>query len=64
MALTKTQTSRILEAMAECDRFIAKEEPRAADLRPAKVAQHLEFCKIHKTRLQHMLEAGIWVVGA
>ena len=48
-------TKRIQQAIAECDAFIAKEEPRAADLRPASVAQHLEFCKQHKVKLQRML---------
>ena len=55
MTLTKENTRRILEAIAECDRFIAKEEPRSADLRPADVAKHLEFCKAHKAKLIGML---------
>lgn len=58
--MTKDQTRRILEAIADCDRFIANEEPRAADLRPAKIAQHLEFCKAHKAKLQNALVTGTW----
>lgn len=60
--LTKDQAKRINQAIAECDSFIAKEEPRAADLRPAKVAQHLEFCKTHKAKLQNALATQTWVV--
>ena len=52
---TKERSRKIIEAIAECDRFIAKEEPRAADLRPADMAQHLEFCKTHKAKLIGML---------
>ncbi len=55
--MTKEQTRRVLEAIAECDRYIAKEEPRRADLRPADVAKHLEFCKTHKAKLIGMLAA-------
>jgi hypothetical protein len=55
MELTKEKTRRILEAIADCDRYIAKEEPRRADLRPADVAKHLEFCKAHKAKLIGML---------
>lgn len=57
--MTKEQSRRILEAIAECDRFIAIEGPRAADLRPAKAAQHLEFCKAHKTKLLGMLDGTV-----
>jgi hypothetical protein len=56
--MTKEQSRRILEAIAECDRYIAKEGPRAPDLRPASEAQHLEFCKQHKAKLQQMLAAA------
>lgn len=59
--MTKEQTRRILEAIAECDRFIAKEEPRRADLRPADMAKHLEFCKQHKAKLQNELATGVWI---
>lgn len=55
--MTQDQTRRVIEAIADCDKFIAKEEPRNAALRPADVAQHLEFCKQHKAKLQAMLAA-------
>lgn len=59
--LTAEETSashvrRIVEAIAECDRYIAKEEPRDASLRPADVAKRLEFYKAHRAKLVTMLE--------
>ena len=51
----KEQTRRILQAIEECDRFIAKESPRSADLRPADIQQHLDFCIAHKAKLQAMI---------
>lgn len=56
--LSREQVKRALDAIADCDRFIAKEEPRRADLRPAAVAQHLEFCKQHKLKLIAMLASA------
>lgn len=56
--MTKETSRKILQAISECDRFIAIEEKRSADLRPAKVAQHLEFCHKHKAKLIKMLEAA------
>lgn len=53
--MTKDKERRILEAIAECDRYIAKEGPRAADLRPAWAAQHLAFCQQHRLKLIEML---------
>lgn len=49
---------RIHQAIADCDRFIAKEEGRAADIRPASVQQHLDFCIAHRVKLQNALAAG------
>lgn len=46
---------RIRQAIDECDAFIKKEDPRASDLRPADVQQHLDFCKAHKIRLLAMI---------
>lgn len=54
--MTKDQSRRVIEAIAECDRFIGKEEKRSAELRPASAAQHLEFCKQHKVKLIKMLQ--------
>lgn len=59
--LTTEQGRRIREAIADCDRFIAKEESRRADLRPADVQQHLDFCKSHKIKLMNMLNDGAWL---
>jgi hypothetical protein len=56
--MTKEQGRRIIEAIAECDRFIAKEEPRRADLRPADIAKYLEFCKQHRLSLIARLAAA------
>lgn len=53
--MTTEQARRVLQSIAECDRFIAKEEPRNPALRPADMVQHLEFCKQHKQRLIAML---------
>jgi hypothetical protein len=52
---TTSQTSRIIQAIAECQRFIDKEEPRIASLRPADVQKHLDFCKAHMVKLAGML---------
>lgn len=49
---------RIKEAIAECERFIAKEGPRAADLRPANVQQMLDHAYSHKAKLESMLKEG------
>jgi hypothetical protein len=54
-SLTAETTRKILQAIQECETFIAKEEPRAADLRPADVAKTLEFYKQHKLKLIGML---------
>lgn len=55
---TKESQRRVLQAIADCERFIAKEEPRAADIRPASVQQHLDFCHKHMAKLQNALEVG------
>jgi hypothetical protein len=55
--MTHEKTRKIIQAIAECDRFIENEEKRSADLRPAAVAQHLEFCKNHRLKLIAMLAA-------
>lgn len=57
--LTSYQISKINDAIADCDRFIAKEEPRPAATRPADMQQHLDYCKSHKERLQTMLGTGV-----
>jgi hypothetical protein len=59
--LTTEQARRIRDAIADCDRFIAKEDPRRADLRPADIQKHLDFCKSHKVKLMGMLNTGVWL---
>lgn len=53
--MDKAYEQRVLQAIAECDAFINKEGPRAADLRPASAQQHLDYCIQHKTKLIAML---------
>ena len=50
-----TPTQRIIQAIEECDRFIAKESSRRADLRPTDMQQHLDFCISHRKKLQALL---------
>ena len=54
--MTADQIRRIEQAIAECDRFINKEEKRDATLRPADVQNTLDFYKSHKIKLQNMLK--------
>ena len=51
---TNISRARIRQAIEECERYIAKESPRSADLRPADVAKHLEFCIAHREKLLQM----------
>ena len=55
--MTKQQTSSILSAIADCDRYIAKESPRAADLRPAEITKMLAWYVAHRAKLVAMLAA-------
>jgi len=57
--MTPERTRRVNEAIAECDRYIAKEEPRNPALRPADVAARLEFYKAHRAKLVAMLTGAI-----
>ena len=54
--MTPEQERKIILAIADCDKFIAKEEPRRSDLRPADVAKTLAFYKSHKVFLQGLLK--------
>ena len=49
--------AKINQAIADCDRFIAKEQAQSADLRPADVAKMLDFYIAHRAKLIKMLEA-------
>lgn len=53
--ITPDKARRIRQAIAECNDFIAKEGARSADLRPADMTQHLEFCHQHRAKLLAML---------
>lgn len=52
---TQFESKRIAKAIAECDRYIQKEEKRAADIRPESAEKMLAFYKAHKAKLQGML---------
>lgn len=56
--MSQDQIRRIHQAIAECDKFIDKESGRRADLRPADVQQHLDFCVAHRAKLEAMLAAA------
>jgi hypothetical protein len=55
--MTKEQNQRILEAIADCNKFIAKESARNSALRPADVQKTLNFYIQHRNRLIEMLQA-------
>ena len=58
-SLTPNTRRKILDAIKDCDRFIAKEAPRDASLRPADMAQHLAYCYTHReTLLQRLAVSG------
>lgn len=56
--MTKEQERRVMDAITDCDRYIAKESPRAADLRPADVQKRLEWYIAHREKLIAMLAAA------
>jgi hypothetical protein len=51
------QEKKILDAIADCERFIAKESPRDPTIRPDDMKKHLDFCIKHKEKLIAMLAA-------
>jgi hypothetical protein len=53
--MDKPNVKKIMQAIAECDRFINLEGRRSDDLRPASVQKTLDFYKAHKAKLQGML---------
>jgi hypothetical protein len=55
--MTKDQNRRILEAIADCDKFIAKESSRNPSLRPADIQKTLDFYIQHRSHLIEMLQA-------
>lgn len=54
--LTAEQIRRIESSIADCDRYINKEESRAADIRPVDVQRRLEWYKEHRNNLRGMLQ--------
>jgi hypothetical protein len=48
--------SKIVEAIADCNRYIAKEGSRSADLRPAPTQQLLDWYCNHRAKLLTILE--------
>jgi len=54
--MTADQIRRIQDAIAECSRFIAKEQIRNPALRPAETAELLGFYRSHKANLEGMLK--------
>ena len=55
--MNKQRTAKIISAIAECDRYIAKESPRDADLRPAGITKLLASYIAHRAKLVAMLAA-------
>lgn len=53
--MSQYEINKINAAIADCDRYIDREEKRAADLRPAEVQKRLEWMKQHKAKLEGML---------
>ena len=49
------KNSQILKGIEQCDRFINKESPRCADLRPSDVQETLDKTIAHKAKLNQML---------
>jgi hypothetical protein len=53
--MTESQKSRIVQAIKECDSFIAKEEPRNSGVRPDEITKLLAFYYSHREMLQKKL---------
>lgn len=56
--MTNQQKTSIQAAIADCNRYIAKEGARSADLRPAQVAKLLDWYIAHRAKLLAMLESA------
>lgn len=52
---TTEKNRRIIDAIRECDRYIALESPRSEDLRPQKIKDLLASYISHRAKLQNML---------
>lgn len=54
--MTQDHIRRIRDAIAECERFISKEEARDPSLRPKEADDLLNFYISHKTALEGRLK--------
>ena len=52
----QTIIDKLKSGVNDCQRFIAREEGRSADLRPEKDQQHLNYCHSHKAELLSEIE--------
>lgn len=59
--LTPYQKQQVLAAIVQCNDFIAKEAPRAEDLRPVEVQKLLTFYYAHREKLLGMLNGTVAV---
>jgi hypothetical protein len=50
-----TLNQRIMQAIGDCDRYIEREERRAAELRPLEVAERLDWYRRHRAALADRL---------
>jgi hypothetical protein len=62
--MTNYQAKQVLAGIADCDRIIAKEGSRSADLRPAYMQQVLDHAIAHKAKLIGMLASNQEVPSA
>ncbi len=56
--MNKMQRQKIQSAIDDCNRYIAKESARSADLRPVDIAKLLDWYISHRAKLLAMLEAA------
>jgi hypothetical protein len=56
--MTNSTKQRIIEAIQECDRYIANEGARADDLRPTEIQDRLDWYKELRAKLTKRLEAA------
>lgn len=59
MPLSPEQARRVRQALDETERFIAKEQPRRADLRPQDMQKALDHAIGHRAKLQGMLDGTV-----
>lgn len=53
--MTSQERRSVTEAIAQCNRYIALEGSRSADLRPAEIQKRLEWYIAHRAKLLSML---------